>query len=273
MINENNKINSILTNNAHNLTDLDKKILKYISKNEMEGKLFVLKIEDIALKMNVSNSKITKTFQKCGFSGYKDFKFAVSLNERRALNENKVTEYLNNTLIYSLNKTFENISSYDFNLFNNLVDSSNDIYFLSGGLNYYIGSILTNKFNKIGKRARSLEISNPECNNINENSLVIVISLSGQNYRIKNRIKYIKENIPDTKIISITIANKSNIFDYSEKEYSLTFVDYENLNEREIPRHSFSIITVFLDMFFLEYYKIKSEKFNNAISTNADKIS
>ncbi len=51
--------------------------------------------------MNVSNSKITKTFQKCGFSGYKDFKSAISLDERKDWNENKVTEYLNNTLIYS----------------------------------------------------------------------------------------------------------------------------------------------------------------------------
>lgn len=169
-------------------------------------------------------------------------------------------------------KSNKNISSYDFQFFNKLVNKVDNVYFLSGGLNHNIGSIFSAKFNKIGKKSKSLEISNHECNNINPNSLVIVISLSGQNYKIQNRIKYIKKAIPNISIISITIANKTNIFEYSDKEYSLTFVDYEKLNEREVLRHSFSIICIFLDMFFLEYYKIGSKKFNQIIKINADKI-
>lgn len=268
------KINSILMNNAYNLTELDKKILKYILKAENEGKLFSQKIEDIAHEFEVSNSKITKTFQKCGFQGYKDFRSLIYSEKEKnnKISDNRIIEYLNDTLVYSLNKTFENISTYDFKLFNKWVDNSNDIYFLSGGLNNILASIFSTKFNKIGKRSRSLEISNPECNNISENSLLIVISLSGQNYKIENRIKYIRENISNVKIISITIANKTNISIYSDKEYSLTFIDYENLNEREIPRHSFTIINAFLDMFFLEYYKSKGEEFDKKISMNADKI-
>ncbi len=271
-MNASDKITSILMNNEHILTDIDKRILKHILKVQIKGDIFLLKIEDIALEMNVSNSKITKTLQKCGFSGYKDFRYAISQNDKQINDENLIHKYLKDTLIYSINKSFENISNYDFAFFNKLIDSSNDIYFLSGGLNHHISSIFAAKYNKIGKRSKAIEISNPECNNINENSLVIVVSLSGKNYKIKNRIKYIRENIPNVKIVSITIANKTNVFEYSDKEYSLTFIDYENLNERELPRHSFSIISTFLNMFFLEYYKSKSEKFDNIIKTNADKI-
>jgi DNA-binding MurR/RpiR family transcriptional regulator len=271
-MNEKEKINSILLNHADSLTNTDIKILKYISKVQIEGNIFSLKIEDIANKMNVSNSKITKTIQKCGFSGYKDFKQYIYLENKKPSQDNAIMQYLNNTLIHSLDKTFENISNYDFHVFNGLIESATNIVFLSGGLNHHIASIFAAKFNKIGKKSKAIEISNPECNNITENSLLIVISLSGKNYKIKNRIKYIKENVIHTKIISITLANKSNIFDYATKEHSLYFVDYENLNEREIPRHSLSIISVFLDMFFLEYYKIKSEKFDHIINTNADKI-
>lgn len=270
--NDNDKIDLILMNNAYDLSVLDTKILKYLSKMDKEGKLFLLKISDISKNMNVSNSKITKTLQKCGFSGYKDFRSIISMVKGKKVNQNRVIGYLNDTFIYSLHKTFENISNYDFIHFNKLVDSTNDIYFMSGGANYYIGSIFASKFNKIGKRSRSLEISNPECNNINHNSLIIVISLSGKNYKIGNRIKYIKENIPGTNIISVTLSNKSNIAEFSKKEYSLTFIDYENINERELPRHSFSLISVFLDMFFLEFYKTRGDEFDKLINLNADHI-
>lgn len=267
-----NQINQILMNNSYNLSELDIKILKYLSKLDNEDKLFLVRIEEISKYMKVSNSKITKTLQKCGFSGFKDFRAAAIIVKGKKVKDNKVISYLENTLIYSLSQTFENISRYDFNKFNKFVNESNEIYFMSGGLNNNIGNIFATKFNKIGKKARSIEISNPECNNIVDNSLIIVISLSGKNYKILNRIKYIKENNKNVKIMSITISNRTNIFEYCDKEYSLSFVDYENLNERELPRQSFSIIIIFLDMFFLEYYKTEKEKFDKIIALNADYI-
>ena len=270
--NKQDKVSSMLMNNIYNLSDLDKVILKRIIKLYIENNLFNFRIEDIAKECHVSNSKITKVLQKCGFSGYKDFKLTVLYSIDVKKGKNQTINYLNETFIASLYKTCENISVSDFDIFNKFVNKANAIYFISGGLNNSLCSIFSEKFNRIGKKSKSIEVSNSECNNIYDNSLVIVVSLSGKNYKIKNRIEQIKKNVKNVKIISITFSNKSNIFDISDKEYHLSFIDHEGLNERELPRHSFSIISIFLDMFFLEFYKTKREDFEKMIETNADKI-
>ncbi len=255
--------NLILLKNDKSLNATDKKIIEYLSDLHMKNLLNCININSMSNDLKISSSQIVKTLKKVGFSGLKDLRANIFSTNQETDNLNSINNYLKETLVFSIYDSFKEIDRKDFDIFNKLVNDSHSIYFLAGGSNLYISNDYADKFNKIGKRAIVVDIAKPECYNIAENSLVIIISISGRNSKISKQVKFIKKNIKNIKIYSITFVKESYIYNYSDYEYSLSFLDNEYLNERELPRHSKILLQIFLDMLFLEYYKSNKSEFDN----------
>lgn len=255
--------NLILLKNDKSLNATDKKIIEYLSDLHMKNLLNCININSMSNDLKISSSQIVKTLKKVGFNGLKDLRANIFSTNQETDNLNSINNYLKETLVFSIYDSFKEIDRKDFDIFNKLVNDSHSIYFLAGGSNLYISNDYADKFNKIGKRAIVVDIAKPECYNIAENSLVIIISISGRNSKISKQVKFIKKNIKNIKIYSITFVKESYIYNYSDYEYSLSFLDNEYLNERELPRHSKILLQIFLDMLFLEYYKSNKSEFDN----------
>ncbi len=262
----------ILMNNTYNLSDLDKKILEYLNSINSQNKLFVYKINDMAEEMGVTPSKITKTLKKCGFNGLKDFRKTVSMVNGESVSKNKLVQYLEKTLIVSMIKTVNDIDGFDIRFFNKSINEAEQVYIFGGGANIYLAEDFADKLNKIGVRAAAIDIAKSKANNIFDNSLIIALSISGQNYKMHNRIEHLMEKNKNIKLISISLASESNISQFAAKEFSIKFIDTLFLNERELPRHSRILMLTLLDVLFLEYYRTNREKFDKLIEQNKDII-
>lgn len=222
------------------LTDTDLDILDHLEKQL--PLIPNLTISELSQKFYTSSTSLHRLVKKLGFDGYTEFKYIV---EDYLQNEEKEDTSFSNTNDYLLNTLDDMKITYKLNegSFEEVIKdlfSHNDIYCFGTGwkqkqivdnfandLLYYGHSV------KTLRNTDDLEIAS---RHFDENSLVVIVSLSGDLKNYKQTVEYMYEQ--DITIVGVSIYSDNPLSRLAT--HSLQFVD----SSLDIENHHWSSITL-----------------------------
>lgn len=221
-------------------SNTEKTIIKYIIKNP--GKVIEYSIHELAIKTYSSPATILRLCKKIGFSGYREFRMAISyelaMQEKSYSEEKKEITKLDNIHEIVEKITYKNIISIedtkklmDFQTLEKIVDliyRSKMISLFGIGSSLYVARDAYLKFLRLGKSCSVNEDWHSQlvqARNMKKEDLGIVISYSGQTVEMIECMKAMREN--ETPIVSITRYGASPIGDMST--YSLYVAANESI--------------------------------------------
>lgn len=235
----------------------NKSLINDLNKNEKEkmmwldeNKLNIMNksITEVAKELGCSPSFITKTLKKVGFYGWKDFLGILMNNKVISKYKNEYGAYLKESLFPSIEMSIGNNDELNINKLANLIsETDKDIYFVGEGFSYFMALDQNRRYNKIGIRTFALNAIDYHVASIREGSIIIFISGSGMSESIIRSKNFLKNK--NNTMVLVTSNNRINDDDF-DIIFKGTYYDTENINERELPRHSRIIILIMLDWIF-----------------------
>ncbi|ASN59289.1 MurR/RpiR family transcriptional regulator [Latilactobacillus curvatus] len=236
------------------INEIDNLVLAYIFENQSD--IEKKNIHELAQACHVSNSYIFRLAKKLGYSGFADFKYSVS-------NENKQkAEMVNTDKAAVKNSLCKLVDNYDKDKYRDIYkaihEADNIFIFSTGWEQQIVASQLQRNLFLCGKNTvtlpaiQELDIAK---NRMTPNDLLFVISLSGQSSKVLDLVNVIKlhgvRTLSMTKFAQNPLANVClyNIF-------------YEVL-EKNIGGYNelfFSYLLVLNDLFTMGYADYINEK-------------
>lgn len=170
-----------------NLNALEYDIYFYLLQNR--NMIINMKLKDIACKLHVSTAMITRVCKKLGFEGFGEYKAYLKLEEHNEANIN--TFQLDH--IYNFFNSVDNEVFYEeIQEAADLIRESNDIIFYGIGLSGVLAKYGYGLFNRKGVRSVIIEDFSMRLDYY-DNSLAIVLSVSGNTKEVIERIVNLKE--------------------------------------------------------------------------------
>ncbi|MGL6113944.1 MurR/RpiR family transcriptional regulator [Cetobacterium sp. SF1] len=217
-------------------TDREIKISQYIEKNLEEVKL--LNTYELGKKCGVSQASIVRFSKKLGFSGFPEFKIALSSDIGKQEVENNIniiheeikaddsTEDTSKKVAYENIKTIEDtLKLLDFEALDEAVkelDRARKIFILGGGFSGIAARDFYYKLLEIGKMAIFESDSHIQFSNfstIEKDDVVFVVSLSGKSLDIYNLLKEPKRR--GVKIITLTKFSPNPVSDLGDVKLAI----------------------------------------------------
>ena len=195
--------------NFEDMTQLEKSIGEFFIKNKS--------IRDFSSKgisglLYVSEASLHRFAKKCGYKGYREFIFSYEKdieNERNNGTDEKKVNQLNNKLkaAYTtlVEENFTIIKDNQIRKIATLLNSGKRVILIGSETENAIFEEYKLKYLKLGIDINTVtkkEFLEPSVNLLNEESLVIVCDISGENDNLKTVVK--KAKIKETNIILIT---------------------------------------------------------------------
>lgn len=209
-------------------SNTEKTIIKYIIKDPQS--VLDFSIHELAAKTYSSPATVLRLCKKIGFSGYREFRLAISyelaMQEKGANEEKKEITKLDNIHEIVEKITYRNMISLektrklmDFNVLEKVVDlicQSKTIGFFGIGSSQHVAQDAYLKFLRLGK-ACSVNVDSHsqmiQAKNMQKEDLGIVISYSGQTLEMIECMKSLKEN--QTPVVAITRYGVSPVSELS----------------------------------------------------------
>lgn len=253
-------LDELINSNYKSLNFNDMHIWKCISKNKRDYSN--LTIEELAIKCNVSKTTILRFIQKLSLRGYEELKLYLNYED----NEIECDLDENNKLICNvLDYNIGGIKEKDFKSACKMIYKAKKVFIYgTSNIPKYVVKEMNRMFILYYKNVSILEPfykSNISLNNISDDDLVILISLSGESEEIIKLAKELNKN--KIKILSITkysnnrLAKLSNEHLYTTEcisinksfEYETTseffvlaevlFVKYRNYNKNVFKEYDY----------------------------------
>ncbi|MGL5348762.1 MAG: MurR/RpiR family transcriptional regulator [Peptostreptococcaceae bacterium] len=247
-------IEELINKNYTKLNENDKHICKYIINNK--STCYKLSIEEFANRCNVSTTTLFRFSKKISLQGFSELRAKLRL-ENESNNKEKI-DFLS-TVTESYHKMVENIKNRDCTeIFEKIYNAKRIVVFGSGYAQARVASEFKRIFlptEKIIYNMHGTDMVESIGRFVDEDDLVIIISLSGESEGVINLAKNLRlNNVPTlsiTRMINNTLASlcKENLYISSvqlPKEYILNY---------EISTPYFILI----EILFLKYEKYLSE--------------
>ncbi|MFD2830203.1 MurR/RpiR family transcriptional regulator [Corticicoccus populi] len=182
------------------LSENDLHIIKMIHTHISDMKK--MKIQELASLSHTSVSSIHRLCRKLGFDGYSELKAYIKINKENNDNVQDLMEILNR----DIQQTFNHLKHLDFDNLNQLIDQAPYIYIYgTGAAQVEVASDVQRLFLAIYKKSmllkNELELERA-IEQIHDNELLIIISLSGETRNFEEMIRLIKTR--NVKYISVT---------------------------------------------------------------------
>lgn len=199
------------------LTVSEKKVLKYIIDHVQE--IPYLHIEDLSKKVFVSKTVIINLSKKLGFSGFKELKFyinnqlLINIKDESKYNIESVKASLEKNILKSLNLIVEK----DIKNSAKILKNANNIFIVARGTSKSVGYYLEHLLFSLGMYCffiNDYNLSEIFTRLVNENDVVIFISLSGNTKKIIEAARQVHLN--NAQIISLTGFQENNLTTYSD---------------------------------------------------------
>lgn len=181
-----------------NLTNAESYTWQIIQENY--EKIPQLSISELAELAHVSLSTVNRTVRKKGFEGYGEFRY--SIREKKLPEINGFSKEVLGAIAKNqeeLLKTIENISAEEIEKAVELIQESEEILIFSRGLSTNVADELMKKLQLFRKRVSLHDDSKYMAyyaQFVNEKSLIIVLSLSGETVEILNALRIAKAQNP-----------------------------------------------------------------------------
>lgn len=192
------------------LNDTELQVFEYIMNNSLI--IPFLTIRELANETQVSTTTILRFVKKVGYDSYNDFKYAYKMSMQ---NEKHFERDYDFSEVIDCLKKFDSDFYHDkFNEAMYLIGNSENIVFLGVGNSGAVCQYGARRFTSSGKFA--IAINDPYLNMraLNTNSLLIVLSVSGETPEIINLVTACKQG--NCKIIAITTSQSSTIAKLSD---------------------------------------------------------
>lgn len=257
---------SIIKANYNNFTSLEKIIADFFIHNKKD---LDFSSKHIASLLYISEASLSRFSQKCGFKGYREFIF----NYKGSFSENEksvadLTKLVFNSYQELLNKSFKLIDEIQMKAIAKMLTQKHKIFVYGMGSSGLAANELEFRFMRLGLNIKAISDSHVIKMNsvlVNEDCLVIGITISGRTKEIISSLKTAKEYGASTILIT---ANKSskllNICDEI-----LLVGTIQNLEMGNVISPQFPILVMF-DIVYTYFLNIdlcsKSELFSNTVS-------
>lgn len=192
-----------------------------------------LSISKLALGASVSLSTVNRTLKKLGYEGYKEFKETIrqTRNERK---KNGFSQEVNHAIQKNeieITRTINQLSVEDIETSIKLIDHHGHIIIFSAGPSFNVAREMMNKLQLFGKDCAchdDFDCMNYYAKHVNQDTLVIVISLSGETPEIVTALKIVKNR--HSKIIALTASSTSQIASLADVKISVYKSTHKEIN-------------------------------------------
>lgn len=243
---------NLVRENYAKLNNNDLRIYSYIIQNKSEAN--ELNINQMADGLGLSTSSIMTFTKKLGLDGYSELKYLIKWSE-----EDKNSSFDDNEIEYTkndINLTMTMMSSLNLDGLFKKINEARDIFVIGNGYTQLnVAEELKRNFLNVGK---ILDILDQDSDYerykglIKEGDVLFVISFSGENEKLIDFIKSLKE---DVTIASITKLSNNTISYLSD--YNLSFVTHEvyDFNQRMTitPISQYYIVIDFIILKYLSF--------------------
>lgn len=243
---------NLVRENYSKLNNNDLRIYSYIIQNKSEAN--ELNINQMADELGLSTSSIMTFTKKLGLDGYSELKYLIKWSE-----EDKNSSFDDNEIEYTkndINLTMTMMSSLNLDGFFRKINEARDIFVIGNGYTQLnVAEELKRNFLNVGK---ILDILDQDSDYerykglIKEGDVLFVISFSGENEKLIDFIKSLKE---DVTIASITKLSNNTISYLSD--YNISFVTHEvyDFNQRMTitPISQYYIVIDFIILKYLSF--------------------
>ncbi|QCJ44679.1 MurR/RpiR family transcriptional regulator [Bacillus sp. S3] len=200
------KIEEIINKNYKHFSDIDENIAKYVL--DHKDTIGRMGINEVAQNSFTSKSSVLRFSQKLGFSGFSEFKNYIKREAARKMDYQEPHE-LFDQVITDIEKTVEYLKNVDLHSIYEALDECKDIYILSTGVaQVNQANELQRLFMMSGRSVHILpgSIYSSEyrriIENVTEEDLIFVLSLSGENPTLDGVLDIPK--VKGAKTISLT---------------------------------------------------------------------
>nr|WP_078430876.1 MurR/RpiR family transcriptional regulator [Alkalihalobacterium alkalinitrilicum] len=208
----------IMEQHKHTFTKSENKIYDYIRHNSQ----YVLyhSLTELSEACGVAEATVLRFFRKLNFKGFQDFKFLLAQEVSvvtRDDGEETYVEKIKKNIIEAIKDSSEMIRQDDLKEAINIIDSSNDIVIFGIGSSGIAGLDMQNRLMRIGKQTSVITDSHLQimrASSMNENTVVIAISLTGSTKDIVDAVQIAKEN--HATVIALTNYVKSPLTKYAD---------------------------------------------------------
>ena len=243
---------NLVRENYANLNNNDLRIYSYIIQNKSEAN--ELNINQMADELGLSTSSIMTFTKKLGLDGYSELKYLIKWSE-----EDKNSSFDDNEIEYTkndINLTMTMMSSLNLDGLCRKINEARGIFVIGDGYTQLnVAEELKRNFLNVGK---ILDILDQDSDYerykglIKEGDVLFVISFSGENEKLIDFIKSLKE---DVTIASITKLSNNTISYLSN--YNISFVTHEvyDFNQRMTitPISQYYIVIDFIILKYLSF--------------------
>lgn len=212
------KLSLLLEQYKKDYTKSEKRLYEYVTNNF--EKVMYYSLTELAEICQMGEATILRFCRKLGYEGYQDFKLAVAQDLSTATKGNGDETYIEkikNSMIEVINDTYEVIDLKSLEEAVDRINLSNDVVVYGIGLSGIVGLDMKSRFLRIGKNISV--VTDPHFQtmrscSVNENTVIIAISLSGSTKDTVDAVKIAKNN--GAFVIAITSYIKSPLTKYSD---------------------------------------------------------
>ncbi|UOQ92343.1 MurR/RpiR family transcriptional regulator [Halobacillus shinanisalinarum] len=236
----------LMEQNKQIFTKSENKIYTYIQANKQQ--VIYHSLTELSEASEVAEATVLRFFRKLGFKGFQDFKFLfaqeVSLESDPNSDETFI-EKIRNNIVEAVEDSYDIVDTEGLNAAVDAIDASDDVVVFGIGSSGIAGLDMQNRLMRIGKHVSV--VTDPHfqlmrASSMNENTVVIAISLTGSTKDIIDTVKIAKEK--KATIIALSNYTKSPL---------TKFADHILLSSaKESPLDSGSLVSKITQLFLID---------------------
>ncbi|KSU60602.1 RpiR family transcriptional regulator [[Bacillus] enclensis] len=208
----------LIEQHKHTFTKSENKIYEYIIENT--DKVIYHSLTELSEACEVAEATVLRFFRKLNFKGFQDFKFLLAQEisqTKQHTGEETFKEKIMNNIIQAITDSSELVQVEELKKAIDLIDQSDDVVIYGIGSSGIAGLDMQNRLMRIGKITTVITDSHTQimrASSMNENTVLIAISLTGSTKDIVDAIETAKTN--KATVIALTAYVKSPLTRYSD---------------------------------------------------------
>ena len=208
----------LMEQHKHTFTKSEHKIYDYILSHP--DKVLYHSLTELSEYSKVAEATVLRFFRKLGFKGFQDFKFLFAQEvpqANHAPQDESFVHRIRHNIVQAIEDSSEVVDLDTLEKCIQAIDASQEVVIFGIGSSGIAGLDMQNRLMRIGKHVNAITDSHFQimrASSLNENSVVIAISLTGSTKDIVDAVKLAKEK--KATVIALTNYVKSPLTKYAD---------------------------------------------------------
>lgn len=187
----------LMEQHKHTFTKSENKIFEYIQGNQVQ--VLYHSLTELSEASGAAEATVLRFFRKLGFKGFQDFKFLLAQEVNAEANQEQdktFIEKIRTSMSQALEDTYDILDKQTLEKCIDIIDQSQDVVIFGIGSSGITGLDMQNRLMRIGKQVSVVTDSHFQimrATSLNEQSVVIAISLTGSTKDIVDTVSIAKE--------------------------------------------------------------------------------